>query len=343
MPHRPLNLAVLGATGAVGRALVQALEESELPVASLALLASEHGAGTELDFRDDTLRVAALGPGAFAGKDLAFFAAGAATSRAQLEAARGAGCAVVDLTPAFRSEADVPLVLPPLNADALAGISRRGVVAVPGPGAAQLALALAPLHRAAGVERASAVVLEAVSGAGQRGVGELEAELRAMLSFQEPPPPTALPHRGAFNVVPQVGPIGDDGTSEEERSVAADARRLLGSSVRLAVTAVRVPVFYGHVQLVNVKLRRALAAEEARELLRKAPGVKLLDAPREGVYPMPMLAVNDDAVLVGRVREDPTQEHGLDLVVSGDNLRQGGASTAIEIAKLVAEKYLPLS
>jgi aspartate-semialdehyde dehydrogenase len=342
MPHRPLNLAVLGATGAVGRALVQALEDSELPVASLALLASEHGAGTELDFRGDTLRVAALGPGAFAGKDLAFFAAGAATSRAQLEAARSAGCAVVDLTPAFRDEADVPLVLPPLNADALAGISRRGVVAVPGPGAAQLALALAPLHRAAGVERASAVVLEAVSGAGQRGVGELEAELRAMLSFQEPPPPTALPHRAAFNVVPQVGPIGDDGASEEERSVAAEVRRLLGSSVRLAVTAVRVPVFYGHVQLVNVKLRRALAAAEARELFRQAPGVKLLDAPREGIYPMPMLAVNDDAVLVGRVRDDPTQEHGLDLVLSGDNLRQGGASTAIEIAKLGAEKYLPL-
>jgi aspartate-semialdehyde dehydrogenase len=342
MPHRPLNLAVLGATGAVGRALVQALEDSELPVASLALLSSEHGAGTELDFRGDTLRVAALGPGAFAGKDLAFFAAGAATSRAQLEAARSAGCAVVDLTPAFRDEADVPLVLPPLNADALAGISRRGVVAVPGPGAAQLALALAPLHRAAGVERASAVVLEAVSGAGQRGVGELEAELRAMLSFQEPPPPTALPHRAAFNVVPQVGPIGDDGASEEERSVAAEVRRLLGSSVRLAVTAVRVPVFYGHVQLVNVKLRRALAAAEARELFRQAPGVKLLDAPREGIYPMPMLAVNDDAVLVGRVRDDPTQEHGLDLVLSGDNLRQGGASTAIEIAKLGAEKYLPL-
>ncbi|GEJ55511.1 aspartate-semialdehyde dehydrogenase [Anaeromyxobacter diazotrophicus] len=342
MTIRPLHLAVLGATGAVGRALVQALEESDLPVASLALLASEHSAGAELDFRDDVLRAAAVGPGAFAGKDLAFFAAGAATSRAHLEAARAAGCAVVDLTPAFRGDAEVPLVLPPLNADALAGFARRGVVAVPGPASAQLALALAPLHRAAGVERASSVVLEAVSGAGQKGVSELEAELRAMLSFQEPPPPTALPHRAAFNVVPQVGPFGDDGASEEERAVAADVRRLLGSSLRVGVTAVRVPVFYGHVQLVSVKLRRALGAAAARELFRQAPGVKLVDAPQEGVYPMPMLAVNDDAVLVGRVRDDPTQEHGLDLVLCGDNLRQGGASTAIELAKLLAEKHLKL-
>lgn len=342
MPIRPLNLAVLGATGAVGRALVQALEDSDLPVASLALLASEHGAGTELDFRGDGLRVAALAPGAFAGRDLVFFAAGTATSRAQLEAARAAGCAVVDLTPAFREDAEVPLVLPPLNAEALAGFSRRGVVAVPGPAAAQLALALAPLHHAAGVERASAVVLEAVSGAGQRGVSELEAELRAMLSFQEPPPPTALPHRVAFNVVPQVGAFGDDGVSEEERSTAAEVRRLLGSSVRIAATVVRVPVFYGHVQLVSVRLRRALGAAQARELLRGAPGVKLIDAPREGVYPMPMLAVNDDAVLVGRVRDDPTQEHGLDLVLAGDNLRQGGAATAVEIAKLLAGEHLQL-
>jgi len=340
MPIRPLNLAVLGATGAVGRALVQALEESGLPIASLALFASEHGAGTELEFKGDALQVEAVGSGAFAGKDLAFFAAGAATSRAQLDVARAAGCPVVDLTPAFRQDAEVPLVLPPLNADALAGISRRGVVAVPSPAAAQLALALAPIHRAAGVERATAVVLEAVSGAGQKGVGELEAELRAMLSFQEPPPPTALPHRAAFNVVPQVGPIGDDGVSEEERSIAADVRRLLGSSVRVAATAVRVPVFYGHVQLVNLKLRRALGAEQARELLRHAPGVKLLDAPRESIYPMPMLAVNDDAVLVGRVRDDATQEHGLDLVLSGDNVRQGAASTAVEIARLLAESHL---
>lgn len=342
MTIRPLHLAVLGATGAVGRALVQALEESDLPVASLALLTSGHSAGAELDFRDDAFRAVAVGPGAFAGKDLAFFAAGAATSRAQLEAARAAGCAVIDLTPAFRGDADVPLVLPPLNADALAGFARRGVVAVPGPAAAQLALALAPLHRAAGVERASSVVMEAVSGAGQKGVSELEAELRAMLSFQEPPPPTALPHRAAFNVVPQVGPFGDDGASEEERAIVADVRRLLGSSLRVAATAVRVPVFYGHVQLVSVKLRRALGAAAARDLFRQAPGVKLIDAPQEGVYPMPMLAVNDDAVLVGRVRDDATQEHGLDLVVCGDNLRQGGASTAIELAKLLAEKHLKL-
>lgn len=341
MASRPLEVAVLGATGAVGRALVQALEEGDLPIGSLSLLATDRGAGSELEFRGDTLRVEAAKPGALAGKALAFFAAGAAAARDHLEEARAQGCAVVDLSPAFRDEAEVPLVLPQLNPEALAGWSRRGVVAVPGPAAAHLALALAPLHRAVGVERVSTAVLEAVSGSGHRGVEELEAEMRAMLAFQEPPPPTALPHRIAFNVVPQVGPVGEDGATEEERSVVAEVRRLLGSSLRVAATAVRVPVFYGHVQLVSVKLRRPLAAAQARDLLRQAPGVKLLDAAGEGVYPMPMLAVNDDAVLVGRVRDDATQEHGLDLVLAGDNLRQGGAATAIAVARLLAEKHLP--
>lgn len=337
---KPLNIAVLGATGALGRALVQALEEGDLPIGTLRLLASERSAGGELEFRGDPRRVEVAREGAFQGKDLAFFAAGAAVSRAQVESARAAGCAVIDLSSAFRGDPDVPLVMPQLNPEALAGFAKRRLVAVPGPAAAQLALTLAPLHRAAGVERASAVSLHSVSGAGQKGIEELEEELRAMLGFQEPPAPRALPHRIAFNLVPQIGPFAEDGASEEERDTVAEARRLLGSSVRLSVTAIRVPVFYGHLHALSVKLRRPLPVAEAREVLRKAPGVKVLDAPREGVYPMPMLAVNDDAVLVGRLRADPSQEYGLELLVAGDNLRQGGAATAVEIAKLLAEHHL---
>ncbi len=342
MPPRPLNLAVLGATGAVGRALVQALEDLDLPLGPLRLLASERSAGGEVEFRGDPHRVEALQEGAFQGRDLAFFAAGASVARAWAEKARAAGCAVVDLSPAFRADGDVPLVLPQVNPESLAGFARRGIAAVPGPAAAQLALVLAPLHRAAGVERASVTTLEAVSGAGQKGVEELEAEMRAMLAFQEPPPPTALPHRIAFNVVPQAGPIGDDGSSEEERALVAEVRRLVGSSLRLAATSLRVPIFYGYSQAVNVRTRRKLPAAEAREILRKAPGVKVLDAPAEGIYPMPMLAVNDDAVLVGRLRDDASQENGLDLFVTGDNVRRGGATTAVEVAKLLAERYLAL-
>ena len=341
MAPRPLRLAVLGATGAVGRALVQQLEEAEgLAIASLRLLASERSAGSEVEFRGDALRVEAVREGAFQGRDLAFFAAGSAVSRAWAERAWAAGCAVVDLSPAFRADPEVPLVLPEVNGEALAAFPRRGLAAIPGPAASQLALALAPLHRAAGVERAVVTVLEAVSGAGQKGVEELEEELRSMLSFREPPSPTASPHRTAFNLVPQVGPFGEDGASEEERGLAFEVARLLGSSVRVAATAVRVPIFYGHSQSVTLRTRRPLPAAEARALLAAAPRVKVLDTPGEGIYPMPMLAVNDEAVLVGRIRDDASQENGLALFLSGDNLCQGGAATALRVARLVAERHL---
>jgi aspartate-semialdehyde dehydrogenase len=342
MPSRPLNLALVGATGAVGKALVQALGDSELPLGSLRLAASERSAGAEVEFRGEDLRVEVLSEGVLQGRDLAFFAAGAGVALAWAEKARAAGCAVIDLSPAFRADPGVPLVLPEVNPEALAGFVRRGVVAAPGPAATQLALVLAPLHRAAGVERAAVTTLESVSGGGQKGVDELEAEMRAMLAFQEPPPATALPHRIAFNLVPQVGPFDGGGASEGERALVAETRRLLGSSLRLTATAVRVPVFYGHMQIVNVRLRRKLSAADARELLRKAPGVKVLDSPAEGVYPMPMLAVNDGAALVGRIREDPSQDDGLDLLVAGDNLQRGAATTALAIANLLAEKDLAL-
>jgi aspartate-semialdehyde dehydrogenase len=340
MPERPLRLAVLGATGAVGRALLKALEDLDLPLGPLRLVASERSAGAEVEFRGEALRVEALAEGAFQACDLAFFAAGAGTSLAWAEKARAAGCAVVDLSPAFRADPDVPLVLPEVNLEALSGFSRRGIVAAPGPGATQLSLVLAPLHRAAGVERASVTSLESASGGGRTGVEELEAEMRAMLAFQEPPQPTALPHRIAFNLVPQVGPFGPGGASEEERALAAETRRLLGSSLRIAATSVRVPLFYGLAQAVNLRLRRKLSPAEARELLGKAPGVKVLDDPAQGVYPMPMLAVNDDAALVGRIREDASQENGLDLFIAADNLHRGAATTAVAIARALADRHI---
>ncbi len=340
-PARPLNLAVIGATGAVGKAMVQALEDLDLPLGPVRFIASERSAGSDVEFRGEARRVEALTEGAFQGRDLVFFAAGAGVSRAWAEKARAGGCAVVDLSPAFRADPGVPLVLPEVNPEALAAFGKRGIVATPGPAATMLALVLAPLHRAAGVERASVTTLESVSGGGQKGIEELEAEMRAMLAFQEPPQPTALPHRIAFNVVPQIGPFDPAGASEEERAIVAETRRLLGSSLRLTATAVRVPIFYGHSQAVNVRLRRKLSAAEARELLRKAPGVKVLDAPAEGIYPMPMLSVHDDAALVGRIREDESQENGLDLFVTGDNLHRGAATTALGITRLLAEKHLP--
>ncbi len=331
----PLHVGILGATGAVGRALVQLLDEGELPVASLRLLASEHSAGAELDYAGETLRVAPVAQGSFDGLDLVFMAAGAAAACAWAPKATAAGAAVVDLSAAFRADPSVPLIVPELNGAAL----RRGSVplaASPGPGAVQLALVLSALRAAAGLEEVAVASLQPAATAGQRGVEGLEDELRAMLAFQEPDPPTALPHRLAFNLIPQVGVVGDDGSTEDELRLASEVRRVLGDErLRLRVTAVRLPLFHGHTQLLSLRTGRPLSAAEAREALRAAPGVKLLDAPQEGVYPMPMLAVADDAVLAGRVRKDPTRENGLELVVVGDDLRRGGALNAVGIARLL--------
>jgi aspartate-semialdehyde dehydrogenase len=339
---RPLHIAVLGATGAVGRVLVDALAEGELPVASLRVLASERGAGTELEWKGDELSVEVATDEAFRGADLAFLAAPAPVAKAWAVKARAAGALVVDLSPAFRVDPEVPLVLAGVNDAALAAAPPRGIVALPGAPAAHVATALAPLRAAFGVERAQVVTLEAVSAAGQRGVEQLEAELRAMLAFAEPPAPTALPHRAAFNVLPQAGAFGPSGASEEELGLAVDVARVLGPPfLRVAATVVRVPVFHGHMHVLSLTTARPAKAAEAREVLKAAPGVKLLDAPAEGVYPMPMLAVSDDAVLVGRVRDDPTQERGLSLIAVGDNLRQGAAQNAVRVAKLLAERHLP--
>jgi aspartate-semialdehyde dehydrogenase len=337
---RPLTIAVLGATGGVGHAIVEALEDPGFPVASLRLLARKGSAGQEVDLRGDTLEVEEATPLAFRGVDVAFFAVPAAAAREWAPRARAEGCrAVVDASAAFRGEADVPLVVAKLNPRALAGGAGRGLVAGPGAAALFLASALEPLRQAAGLERVAAVTLHAASGSGEPAVRELGSAVADLLNGRDPDPPVESPHRVAFNVVPQVGSYGPEGRTDEEAGTAGEVRRILGEpALRLSVTSVRVPVFHGHAQLVWLRTRRRIAAEEARQALRQGPGLKLLDAPAERIYPMPMLAVNDEAVLVGRVREDGSEENGLELVVAGDNLRAGAASNAVAVARLLAEK-----
>jgi len=337
MSARSLAVAVLGATGAVGRALLAALEESDLELALPKLYASERSAGLELEFRGERCRVEVLREKALPPVELGFLAASAELSRAWAGFSREKGPLLIDLSPAFRTDPEVPLVVPEVNPEAMRAATRRALYAVPGAGAALLALALAPLHRAAGVRHAAVVTLEAASGGGRAGVDELEAEMRALFALREPAAPSTLPHRLAFNVVPQSGPFAEDGRSEGEKSLELEVRRLLGSSVTVSATNLRVPIFYGHCQAVSLTTRRKLSADEARELLRGASGVKLLDLPQESVYPMPMLAVNDDAVLVGRVRET-AEENGLELFVVGDNLRRGAATGAVLLAKLLVER-----
>jgi len=336
-----ITLAVVGATGTVGRTVLEVLDDLDVPLRALRPFASPRSAGTTLSFRGDDVRVEGLREGAFRGCDVAIFCAGPDVAREWAPRAWAEGCAVVDDSPAFRGEADVPLVVPEVNADALAGLRARGIVANPSSNVTALALALAPLRAVAGLRRVVVATYQSVSGAGQRGVEELEKQARDLLNLREPDPAARFPHRIAFNVIPQVGAFAEGGATEEEEKLGRDTRKVLGDpDLRVAATAVRVPVFFGHSLAVNVEARGPLSADAAREALRKAPGVKLVDDPAERVYPMPMLVAHDDGVLAGRVRADPSVEHGVSLFLSIENTRKGAATNAVQIARLLAEGHL---
>jgi aspartate-semialdehyde dehydrogenase len=340
-PHPGLVLAVVGATGTVGRTVLEVLDELDVPVKELRPFASPRSVGTTIAFRDDDLRVLAPSDGAFRGCDVAIFCAGPAVAREWAPRAWADGCAVVDDSPAFRGEPDVPLVVPEVNGAEAAGYRARGIVASPCSIATALSLALAPLRDAAGLRRVVVSTYHSASGLGQGGVEELEKQARDLLNLREPDPAARFPHRIAFNVIPQAGAIGEDGVAEEEAKLARELRKVLGDpGLRVSATAVRVPVFFGHAAAVNVETARKLGAAEARELLRKAAGAKVVDEPAARIYPMPMLVANEDAVLVGRIREDPSQENGLDLFLALENTRKGAGTNAVQIAAALAERHL---
>jgi aspartate-semialdehyde dehydrogenase len=337
-PPEPLVLAVVGATGTVGRTVLEVLDELDVPVKALRPFASASSAGTTVSFRDDDLKVEALREGAFRGCDVAIFCAGPAVAREWAPRAWAEGCAVVDDSPAFRGEADVPLVVPEVNG-AAAGYRARGIVANPSSIATALALVLAPLRDAAGLGRVVVSTYHSASGLGQGGVEELEKQARDLLNLREPDPPARFPHRLAFNVIPQVGAFAEGGATEEEGKIVRETRKILGDgALAMTATAVRVPVFFGHSAAVNVATRRPLGAAGARAALAKAAGVKVVDDPGQRVYPMPLLVGSEDVALVGRLRDDPSQEHGLDLFVSIENTRKGAATNAVQIARLLGPR-----
>jgi aspartate-semialdehyde dehydrogenase len=338
MPSRPISLAVLGATGLAGRTVLDLLPGSDLDVAELRLLASSRSVGSRLEVDGEEFAVSTLAESSFRGIDVAIFCAPAEVARAWAPRAWAEGCAVVDSSSAFRADPEVPLVVPEVNSGSIAGFRAKGVVALPAGSVAALAAVLAPLHAAAGLTRVAVTTLEPVASGGRRAVEQLEREAADLMNGREPEAGGVLPHRIAFNLVPQVGPFLPDGRTAEEAAIAAELRRILGlPSLGLTATAVRVPIFFGLTAVVNVATERPLPAGEARALLRGSPGVKVVDAPEEGVYPMPMLTVNDEAVLVGRIRDDRTLDHGLDLLLATDDLRKGGAANALRVAARIAE------
>ena len=333
-----LRVAVVGATGAVGSVMLQLLRERSFPAGEIVPFASEHSHGRHLD---GGLQARALNDDAdLGGFDVALFSAGSGVSREWAPRFAQAGCVVVDNSSHWRMDPNVPLVVSEVNPDALA--EHRGIVANPNCTTMQMVVALAPLHRAAGIERVVVSSYQATSGTGVRAMAELRSQTAAVLAGDDVPAPEIYPHQIAFNVLPQVETFkdGDDYTTEE-RKVMAETRKILGEpGLRITATCARVPVLVGHSESVNLQTREPLTPERARELLSAAPGVQVLDDPGAGRYPLAVDVAGQDDVFVGRIREDPSADRTLNMWIVGDNLRKGAALNAVQLAEQLHERGL---
>jgi aspartate-semialdehyde dehydrogenase len=332
-----MRVAVVGATGAVGSTILGIMRERAFPADEVVPFASERSAGRTIDWGDRNLTVVALSDEAIQGFDLALFSAGSGISEEWGPKFASAGATVVDNSSYWRMKDDVPLVVAEVNPEALA--SHKGIVANPNCSTMQLVVALKPILDAVGVERLVVSTYQAVSGTGQRAVEELHDQTRAVLEATDIPPAQIYPHQIAFNAIPQVESFkdGDDYTTEE-RKVMAETRKILGrDDIAISATCVRIPVYTGHSESVNVQTRKPLSPEECRDLLAGAPGVQVLDNPGDAIYPLAIDAAGNDDVLVGRIRRDPSHDHCLNLWVVGDNLRKGAALNAVQLAELLVK------
>jgi aspartate-semialdehyde dehydrogenase len=343
MSHKSsYKVAMVGATGAVGETLLAILAEREFPVSELVPLASERSAGERISFGGKQVTVQLLDGYDFAGVDIAFFSAGGSVSREHAPRAAAAGAVVIDNTSEFRYQDDIPLVISEVNPHAIAQYTNRGIIANPNCSTMQMLVALAPIHRAVQIERINVATYQSVSGAGRSGMEELGRETAALLNFQSVEPGKKFPVQIAFNVIPQIDDFQPNGYTKEEMKLVWETRKILeDESIQVNPTAVRVPVFYGHSEAVHIETSDKITAEEARELLRQAPGVVLMDERKPAGYPTPVAqAAGTDGVFVGRIREDISHERGLDLWVVSDNIRKGAALNAVQIAELLIEDYL---
>ena len=334
------RVAVVGATGLVGETMISVLEEREFPVRQLHALASERSLGRSVSFRGRSLAVQELARFDFSGCDFALFSAGAAVSREHAPRAAAAGCIVIDNTSEFRYRADVPLVVPEVNLAVLETFGRCGIIANPNCSTIQLVVALKPLHDAAHLERVSVATYQSVSGAGRGGLEELARQSIAALSGKGPIETAGGARQIAFNCVPHIDVFQDNGYTREEMKIAWETRKILSEpQLRVNATAVRVPVFYGHSEVVQIETRRSLSAAAARALLENAPGVTVLDEHRLGGYPTAATeAANRDTVYVGRIREYLAPDRGLNLWIVADNVRKGAATNSVQIAEALARR-----
>lgn len=340
MAGKMVNVAVAGATGAVGNQMIRCLEERNFPVRAIKLLASKRSVGRELRFRGDLFTVEELTDESFAGVDVALFSAGGDTSLKYAPLAAKAGCVVVDNSSAWRMDPEVPLVVPEVNPHAIAGYKAKGIIANPNCSTIQMVVALNPIHRAFGIKRIVVSTYQAVSGTGKKAVDELFDQTRAMINFLGYEK-KIYPHRIAFNCLPHIDRFQDNGYTKEEMKMVNETRKILEDD-RIGVTAttVRVPVFFGHSEAVNVETREKITVDAVRKILEKSPGVEVVDEPAKNRYPLATDAAGQDLTLVGRIRRDESIPNGINLWIVADNIRKGAATNAVQIAEILVKDYL---
>ena len=333
------KVAVVGATGNVGREMLNILAERGFPADEVVAVASRRSLGAELSCGDSVLKVKALDHYDFSEVDICLMSAGSAVSKEWSPRIAAQGAVVIDNSSCWRYDPDVPLIVPEVNADAVAGFRKKRIIANPNCSTAQLVVALKPLHDKARIKRVVVATYQSVSGAGREAMDELFSQTRAVF-VTDPIEPKQFPKRIAFNVIPHIDVFLDDGFTKEEWKMVAETKKLLDPKIKLTATCVRVPVFIGHSEAVNIEFEDPITADEAWDLLRNAPGCLVIDKREPGGYVTPFEAAGEDATYISRVREDPTVEHGLALWVVSDNLRKGAALNAVQIAEILVNRKL---
>ena len=333
------KIAVVGATGNVGREMLNILDERGFPADEVVALASRRSQGTEVSYGDHTLKVKALDTHDFSDTDICLMSAGGTISQEWSPKIGAQGCVVIDNSSAWRYDADVPLIVPEVNPDAIEGFRKRNIIANPNCSTAQLVVALKPLHDAATIKRVVVSTYQSVSGAGKEGMDELFEQSRAVF-VADPITTKKFTKRIAFNVIPHIDVFMEDGYTKEEWKMVAETKKMLDPKIKLTATAVRVPVFIGHSEAVNIEFEKPITADEAREILRDAPGCQVIDKRENGGYVTPYESAGEDATYISRIREDITVENGLAMWVVSDNLRKGAALNAIQIAELLIARGL---
>jgi aspartate-semialdehyde dehydrogenase len=340
MAQKKMNIAVAGATGAVGNQMIRCLEEMDFPMNSVVFLASSRSVGRQLRFKGDLIDVKELKEDSFKGFDIALFSAGGGTSEKFAPFAAKDGCVVVDNSSAWRMDPQVPLVVPEVNPHAIAQHTQKGIIANPNCSTIQMVVALQPIHKKYGIKRIVVSTYQAVSGTGKKAIDELFDQSRAMINFLDYEK-KVYPHRIAFNCLPHIDTFLDNGYTKEEMKMVNETHKIMeDDSIAVTATTVRVPVFFGHSESVNIETHEPLSVGDVKALLENAPGVQVMDNPGENLYPLATDAAGQDLTLVGRIRQDESIPNGINMWIVADNIRKGAATNTVQIAQILAKEYL---